>query len=79
MGSKTNLVKEQTIIRLQEQCSEMSDVIQDLLEDSKRDQMEIRYLWDFIHYHKLDDAYRYFRENAHEERTEDMPFSHYTL
>ena len=79
MGRNTNLVKEQTIMRLQAQCSEMSDVIQDLLEDSKRDQREISYLCDFIHYHKLEDAYRYFRENAHEERTEDMPFSHYIL
>ena len=79
MGRKSNLVKEQTMMQLQEQCSEMRDVIQNLLEDAERNQTKLSYLWDFIHYHRLDDAYRYFRENAHEEQTEDMPFSHYTL
>lgn len=79
MGRKSNFVKEQTITRLQEQCSEMSAVIQELMADDKRNQDELGYLRDFIHYHKLDEEYRYFRENAHEERSEDMPFSYYTL
>lgn len=79
MRRKSNFVKEQTIRRLQEQCTEMSAVIQDLMADAKRDQDELSYLRDFIHYYKLDENYHYFRENAHEECSEDMPFSYYTL
>ena len=46
MRRKSNFVKEQTIRRLQEQCSEMSAVIQDLMADAKRDQDELSYLRD---------------------------------
>ena len=40
---------------------------------------ELQYLNNYIHYKGLDDDYQYFRQNAHEERDENLPFAFYTL
>lgn len=64
---------------LQKVCFEMSDYISELSEDQKHNDAEWKYLSDFIHYKKLDEEYIYFRENAHEEVDENMPFSRLTL
>lgn len=61
------------------QLDEMRDLISSLLEDQEIGQTEIRYLSGFISYKKTDEEYRYFRENAHEEYEEDLPFPHLTL
>ena len=72
-------VKDVKVQNLYAQLDEMRDLITSLLEDQEIDQSEIRYLSDFISYKKMDEEYRYFRENAHEEYEEDLPFPHLTL
>ncbi len=57
----------------------MRDLITDLLQDQKIDREEIKYLFGFISYKKLEEEYSYFRENAHEEFEEDLPFPTLTL
>jgi len=80
MAKNNKDLKEQNVYQnLQERCSEMSDFISDLVEDCKHTEVDLRYLNEFIRYKKLTDEYRYFRENAHEEYEEDMPFSYLTL
>jgi hypothetical protein len=64
---------------LLEQCSEMNDLISSLLEDKDHTETDVHYLWGFLSYKKLEEEYLYFRENAHEEYEEDMPFPHLTL
>ena len=34
---------------------------------------------DFIHYKKLDEEFRYFREHAHEDENSELPFPCLTL
>lgn len=79
--AKTNkVIKEHVLYRnLQERYDEMSDFVSGLVEDQKRTEAELRYLTEFIHYKKLEEEYRYFCENAHEEYDEDLPFSRLTL
>ena len=80
MAKNKTVLKEQTVYQnLQERCTEMSDFISDLVEESKQNEVDLRYLNEFIRYKKLTDEYQYFRENAHEEYEEDMPFSYLTL
>ena len=56
-----------------------NDFISGLVEDCKQYEVDLRYLTEFIRYKKLNEEYQYFRENAHEEYEEDMPFSYLTL
>lgn len=80
MAKSNKVIKEQNIYQnLREQCSEMSDLISSLVEDCNHNETDLRYLNAFIHYKKLDEEYKYFRENAYEEYEEDMPFSYLTL
>ena len=80
MAKSNKYLKEQnTYQNLQERCSEMSDFISSLVEDCKHNEADLRYLNEFIRYKKLNEEYQYFRENAHEEYEEDMPFSYLTL
>ena len=44
------------------------------MDSHDQDVEEMRYLYDFIHYKELDEEYRYFRENAHEDTSKDQPF-----
>ncbi len=80
MSSSNQTVKEQNIfLNLQERCSEMSDIISSLVEDNNYNETELRYLNEFIRYKNLDDEYRYFRENAHEDPETDLPFPYLKL
>ena len=45
----------------------------------KRAEEYLKYLNDFIHYKKLDEEYRYFREHAHEDESLELPFPYLTL
>ena len=74
--AKNKVIKVQD---LYDQLDEMRDLISDLLNDQEIDQTEIKYLSGFISYKKLDEEYLYFRENAHEEYEEDLPFPTLTL
>ncbi len=64
---------------LYSQLDEMRSIISDLMDDQDKALAEIRYLSEFITYKRLNEEYRYFRENAHEEYEEDLPFPHLTL
>ena len=64
---------------LRKDYTELSDMFSNLIEEKNRDDIEWRYLCEFIHYQKLDEEFKYFRENAHEEVEEDLPFSRLTL
>lgn len=77
--SNKDLKEQDAYQNLQERCSEMSDFISGLVEDCKQNEADLRYLNEFIRYKKLIDEYQYFRENAHEEYEEDLPFSYLTL
>ena len=76
---KKDLKKQNAYQNVKERCTEMSDFISGLVEDCKQNETDLRYLNEFIRYKKLNDEYQYFRENAHEEYEEDMPFSYLTL
>ena len=80
MAKNKKVIKEQKKYQnLQERYEEMSDYLLDLIEEHRCAKEELRYLKDFIHYKKLDEEFRYFREHAHEEYEPDLPFSHLTL
>ena len=74
--AKDKVIKVQN---LNDQIEYMRDLITDLLNDQEIDREEIKYLSAFISYKKLEEEYHYFRENAHEEYEEDLPFSTLTL
>lgn len=59
---------------LYENYGELSGFLRSILDSHERDMEEMRYLHDFIHYKGLDEEYRYFRENAHEDTSKDLPF-----
>ena len=78
--ANNKVIKGQNLYQnLQERYEEMSDYLLDLIEEHRCAKEELRYLKDFIHYKKLDEEFRYFREHAHEEYEPDLPFSHLTL
>ena len=58
---------------------EMSDYLSNLIDEHQRTEEELRYCSEFIGYKKLEDEFYYFKENAHEEYPEDMPFPSLTL
>ena len=64
---------------LNNQIEYMRDLITDLLSDQEIDLEEIKYLRAFVSYKKLEEEYHYFRENAHEEYEENLPFPTLTL
>lgn len=72
-------VQDVKVQNLYAQLDAMRDLISSLLKDQEIDQTEIRYLSGFISYKKMDEEYCYFRENAHEEYEEDLPFPYLTL
>ena len=74
--AKDKVIKVQ---HLNDQIEYRRDLITDLLQDQKIDREEIKYLFGFISYKKLEEEYSYFRENAHEEFEEDLPFPTLTL
>ena len=80
MAKNNQDIKEQNKYRnLQVRYEEMNDFLLELMDDHKRTEEDLRYLTDFIHYKNLDEEFRYFREHAHENYEQDMPFSYLTL
>ncbi len=59
---------------LYENYQELSDFLSTMLDSQYRDMEEMRYLSDFIRYKNLDEEYAYFRENAHEDTSKELPF-----
>lgn len=75
MAKNNKVIKEQNVYHnLQERYQEMNDYLLDLMDDHKRSEEDLRYLNDFIHYKKLDDEFRYFKEHAHEDKDSELPF-----
>ena len=80
MAKNNKVIKEQNIDQnLQERYEEMNDFLLALIEDHKHVEEDLRYLNDFIHYKKLDEEFRYFREHAHEDENSELPFPYLTL
>lgn len=80
MAKNNKVIKEQNLYQnLLERYEEMNDFLLNLIEDEKCAREELRYLNDFVHYKKLDEEFRYFREHAHEEYEPDLPFPYLTL
>ncbi len=80
MAKNNKVIKEQNVYQnLLERYEEMNDFLLNLIEDEKCAREELRYLNDFVHYKKLDEEFRYFREHAHEEYEPDLPFPYLTL
>ena len=74
------VVKEHHLYKaLEESIEEASDYISYLSSSNEWLTAEMKYLQDFISYKKLEEEYYYFRENAHEEYEEDLPFPTLTL
>lgn len=74
MRKPSKNVQESFYRNLYENYEELSGFLRSALEDHERDTEEMRYLYDFIRYKGLDGEYRYFRENAHEDTSKDLPF-----
>lgn len=64
---------------LQSFCQEMASYIRDLENDIAQVSDDLRYLHAFISYYNLDKEFQFFKENAHEEYREDLPFPELTL
>lgn len=80
MVKNNKIIKEQDLYQnLQERYEEMNDFLLSLLDDHKCTEEDLKYLNAFIHYKKLDEEFRYFRKNAHEEYEPDLPFPYLTL
>lgn len=78
--ANNKVIKEQNIYQnLLEHYEEMNDFLLNLIEVHERTEEDLKYLSDFVHYKKLDEEYRYFREHAHEEFKPDLPFPYLTL
>ena len=80
MAKNNKVIKEQDLYQnLQERYQEMNDFLLGLIDDHKRSEEDLRYLSDFIHYKKLDEEFRYFKEHAHEDVDSELPFSYLVL
>lgn len=64
---------------LHERHQELSDYLSSLLDDYSRAEEELYYFTEFVRFKELEEEFRYFRENAHEEYEEDLPFPYLTL
>ncbi len=65
--------------RLEELVSEMREHISDQDKDLKMLASDFQYLTDFIRWKGLSDEYQYFKENAHMECPDNVPFGSYVL
>ena len=80
MAKNNKVIKEQDLYQnLRERYEEMNDFLLSLLDDHKRAEEDLKYLNAFIHYKKLGEEFRYFKENAHEEYEPNLPFPYLTL
>lgn len=64
---------------LEKNYSELLEHLQALNNEMEILNNDLEYMSNFISYHRLDDAYLYFRENAHRETDPELPFSFLTL
>lgn len=80
MAKHNKVIEEQNIYQSLRECyEEMNDYLLDLIDEHRRTEEDLRYLNDFVHYKKLDEEFRYFREHAHEDENLELPFPYLTL
>lgn len=79
MKKSSKNVQDKFYRNLYENYQEMSGFLTATLDSQYRDVEEMRYLHDFIHYMGLDEEYAYFRENAHEDTSKNLPFPSFVL
>lgn len=80
MAKHNKVIKEQNIYQnLRERNKEMNDYLLELINEHRCTEEDLRYLKDFVHYKKLDEEFRYFREHAHEDENSELPFPYLTL
>jgi len=71
--------KKKKIKKLKKLVNEMNYMINDFQIEIKYLEQDNKYMSGFISYNNLNEAYEYFRVNAHEERDENVPFTRLTL
>ena len=74
MKKSSKNVQDNFYRNLYENYQELNGFLTSTLDSQYRDTEEMRYLHDFIHYKNLDGEYAYFRENAQEDTSRDLPF-----
>lgn len=80
MAKHNKVIEEQNIYQSLRECyEEMNDYLLELIDEHRRTEEDLRYLNDFVHYKKLDEEFRYFREHAHEDENLELPFPYLTL
>lgn len=80
MAKNKKVIKEQKKSQsLQERYEEMNNYLLGLIEDHRYAKEDLSYLNDFIHYKKLDEEFRHFREHAHEDENSEFPFPYLML
>lgn len=80
MAKSKKLIKQKKKYQILQEChEEMGDYLNNLMEQHNRTEEELRYLHDFIHYKKLEEEFRCFREHAHEDENSELPFPHLVL
>lgn len=81
MAKKNKVIKKQAkqYQQLLERYEEMNDYLLDLIDEHRRNMEDLRYTNDFIHYKNLEEEFRYFRENAHEDTETELPFPNLVL
>lgn len=71
--------KKKKLKKLKKLVNEMNYMINDFQIEIKYLEQDNKYMSGFISYNNLNEAYEYFRVNAHEERDENVPFTRLTL
>ena len=77
--NKKDIKEQKKYQSLHERYMEMNDYLLDLIEEHRCAEEDLRYFHDFVHYKKLDEEFRYFREHAHEDEHSELPFPYLTL
>lgn len=73
-------IKVKTPLQKLRDCSnDLPGITCDFAPICRNQETKLRYTHNFSYWTRLDEQYRLFRENAHEKRSEDMPFSHHTM
>lgn len=80
ISKKNKVIKKQKKYQnLQGRYEEMNDYLKTLIDDNRRNEEDLKYLTDFVHYKKLDEEFRYFRGHAHKDENSELPFPYLVL
>lgn len=80
VAAKYSIIKEHPLYKdLRELYDEACSCASSLTEDNHRCEEELEYMSDFIRFMGLSEEYKYFREHAHRDEQDEMPFPYYIL